>query len=166
MLCRTTSRRRGRTWQWASSGWTATMTRRGSWCTTRTATARRELLALCPTSSTHCAILTPASQTMLSPCSKLSLSWHCALVMLCVGSTDPCISLHHGMQAIVDWCDATGGSSTAFDFTTKVRRPYRTSWNLGQGHSGDAATRCQEASRCTGCRAAFQRHEVFTGCSS
>ena len=25
------------------------------------------------------------------------------------------------MQAIVDWCDATGGSSTAFDFTTKVR---------------------------------------------
>ncbi len=25
------------------------------------------------------------------------------------------------MQAIVDWCDATGGSSTAFDFTTKVQ---------------------------------------------
>ena len=23
-------------------------------------------------------------------------------------------------QAIVDWCDATGGTSTAFDFTTKV----------------------------------------------
>ena len=24
-------------------------------------------------------------------------------------------------QAIVDWCDATGGTSTAFDFTTKAR---------------------------------------------
>ena len=25
-------------------------------------------------------------------------------------------------QAIVDWCDAAGGTSTAFDFTTKARR--------------------------------------------